>query len=58
MGVDAVKMLFPWNMNNRERVKMCTRVGKVVSACDHWDIPLVLEPVIIGAPRTEEFIAE
>ncbi|MBY5804319.1 class I fructose-bisphosphate aldolase [Rhizobium ruizarguesonis] len=58
MGVDAVKMLFPWNMNNRERVEMCTRVGKVVSACDHWDIPLVLEPVIIGAPRTEEVIAE
>ncbi|MGO6735306.1 class I fructose-bisphosphate aldolase [Rhizobium ruizarguesonis] len=58
MGVDAVKMLFPWNMNNRERVEMCTRVGKVVSACDHWDIPLVLEPVVIGAPRTEEVIAE
>jgi class I fructose-bisphosphate aldolase len=58
MGVDAVKMLFPWNMNNRERVEMCTRVGKVVAACDHWDIPLVLEPVIIGAPRTEEVIVE
>jgi class I fructose-bisphosphate aldolase len=58
MGVDAVKMLFPWNMNNRERVEMCTRVGKVIAACDHWDIPLVLEPVIIGAPRTEEVIAE
>jgi len=58
MGVDAVKMLFPWNMTNRERVEMCTRVGKVIAACDHWDIPLVLEPVIIGAPRTEEVIAE
>ena len=58
MGVDAVKMLFPWNMSNRERVEMCTRVGKVIAACDHWDIPLVLEPVIIGAPRTEEVIAE
>ncbi|MGO6986347.1 class I fructose-bisphosphate aldolase [Rhizobium leguminosarum] len=56
MGVDAVKMLFPWNMSNSERVEMCTRVGKVVAACDHWDIPLVLEPVIIGAPRSEEVI--
>ncbi len=36
---------------------MCTRVGQVVTACDHWDIPLVLEPVIIGAPRSEEVIA-
>ena len=58
MGVDAVKMLFPWNMANAERVAMCTRVGTVVTACDRWDIPLVLEPVIIGAPRSEEVIVE
>lgn len=56
MGVDAVKMLFPWNMSKPERVAMCTRVGQVVTACDRWDIPLVLEPVIIGAPRSEEVI--
>jgi class I fructose-bisphosphate aldolase len=56
MGVDAVKMLFPWNMSTTERVGMCTRVGQVVSACDRWDIPLILEPVIIGAPRSEEVI--
>lgn len=37
---------------------MCTRVGQVVTACDRWDIPLVLEPVIIGAPRSEEVIVE
>lgn len=58
MGVDAVKMLFPWNMSKTERVEMCTRVGKVISACDRWDIPLVLEPVIMGAPRTEEVVVE
>jgi fructose-bisphosphate aldolase, class I len=57
MGVDAVKMLFPWNMSNTERVAMCTRVGQVVNACERWEIPLVLEPVLIGAPRTEEVIA-
>lgn len=58
LGVDAVKMLFPWNVSNTERAELCERVGKVVSACDAWDIPLVLEPVLIGAPRTEEVIAE
>jgi fructose-bisphosphate aldolase, class I len=58
MGVDAVKMLFPWNMSRAEQVAMCTRVGQVVAACDRWDIPLVLEPVIIGAPRSEEVIIE
>ncbi|WP_210318455.1 class I fructose-bisphosphate aldolase [Aureimonas endophytica] len=58
LGVDAVKMLFPWNMSKKERVEMCTRVGKVIAACDRWDIPLVLEPVIMGAPRTEEVVVE
>jgi fructose-bisphosphate aldolase, class I len=58
MGVDAVKMLFPWNMSRTEQAAMCHRVGQVVTACDQWDIPLVLEPVLIGAPRTEEVIAE
>ena len=58
MGVDAVKMLFPWNISNFERAALCKRVGEVVSACDAWDLPLVLEPVLIGAPRTEEVVAE
>lgn len=56
LGVDAVKMLFPWNMSNEERVAMCTRVGQVVRECERWCIPLILEPVLIGAPRTEEVI--
>ncbi|WP_423821723.1 hypothetical protein V5738_15465 [Salinisphaera sp. SPP-AMP-43] len=58
MGVDAVKMLFPWNMSNPERVALCKRAGQVISACDRWDIPLVLEPVLIGAPRTDNVIEE
>lgn len=56
MGVDAVKMLFPWNMSNAERVAMCARVGEIVNECERWDIPLVLEPVLIGAARSEETI--
>jgi class I fructose-bisphosphate aldolase len=58
LGVDAVKMLFPWNMSNAERVAMCTRVGQVVRECERWEIPLILEPVLIGAPRSEAVIAE
>jgi class I fructose-bisphosphate aldolase len=56
LGVDAVKMLFPWNMSNEERVRMCTRVSEVIRECERWEIPLVLEPVLIGAPRSEEVI--
>jgi class I fructose-bisphosphate aldolase len=55
-GVDAVKMLMPWNTTNTERVLLAERVGKVVAACDRWEIPLILEPVHIGAPRSDEVI--
>ena len=58
MGVDAVKMLFPWNISNEKRAAMCRRVGEVVTKCDAWDIPLVLEPVIIGAPRSPKVLEE
>ncbi|MFC9427565.1 class I fructose-bisphosphate aldolase [Streptomyces sp. NPDC056987] len=58
MGVDAVKMLFPWNISRAEQAALAKRVGEVVTACDAWDIPLVLEPVLMGAPRTEETIVE
>ena len=58
LGVDAVKMLFPWNVSNAERTALCARVGRIIASCEAWDIPLVLEPVLIGAPRTEEVIAE
>jgi fructose-bisphosphate aldolase, class I len=58
MGVDAVKMLFPWNISNAGRAALCGRVGRVIAACDRWDIPLVLEPVLMGAPRTEDVITE
>ncbi|WP_413105597.1 class I fructose-bisphosphate aldolase [Streptomyces sp. Inha503] len=58
MGVDAVKMLFPWNISRAEQAALAKRAGEVVTACDDWDIPLVLEPVLIGAPRTEETIIE
>jgi class I fructose-bisphosphate aldolase len=58
LGVDAVKMLFPWNMSRVERAAMCERVGRVISDCDSWGVPLVLEPVIMGAPRSEEVAVE
>ena len=56
--LSRVLTIFPWNLSRQERAAMCTRVGQVVTACDQWDIPLVLEPVIMGAPRTEEVIVE
>ncbi|MEV4291406.1 hypothetical protein AB0K40_38380 [Nonomuraea bangladeshensis] len=57
LGVDCVKMLMPWNTTKAEQAALVTRVGKVVSDCERWQIPLMLEPVMLGAPRTPEVVA-
>jgi len=57
LGVDCVKMLMPWNTTKAEQAALVARVGKVVSDCERWHIPLMLEPVLLGAPRTPEVIA-
>jgi len=58
LGVDCVKMLMPWNTTKAEQAALVTRVGKVIADCERWQIPLMLEPVMIGAPRTPEVTAE
>ncbi|MBT2233698.1 class I fructose-bisphosphate aldolase [Nonomuraea sp. NEAU-A123] len=57
LGVDCVKMLMPWNTTKAEQAALVTRVGKVISDCERWQIPLMLEPVLLGAPRTAEVVA-
>jgi fructose-bisphosphate aldolase, class I len=56
LGVDCVKMLMPWNTTKSEQAGLVARVGKVISDCERWQIPLMLEPVMLGAPRTAEVI--
>jgi len=56
LGVDCVKMLLPWNVNDAEKVLYCKRVGAVVSEASKWHIPVMVEPVFLAAPRTPEII--
>lgn len=56
LGVDSVKMLMPWNTTDAERAALVGRIGKVITEAEHWQIPLTLEPVMLGVPRTEEVV--
>lgn len=56
MGVDCVKLLLPWNVNDAEKVLYCQRIGKVVSEASKWHIPVMVEPVFLNSPRTPEII--
>ena len=56
LGVDCVKLLLPWNVNDEEKILYCQRIGTVVSEASKWNIPVMLEPVFLNAPRSPEII--
>ena len=56
LGVDCVKLLLPWNVNDEEKVLYCKRIGTVVSEAAKWHIPVMVEPVFLASPRSPEII--
>lgn len=56
LGVDCVKLLLPWNVNDVEKVQYCRRIGTVVSEASKWNIPVMVEPVFLNSPRSPEII--
>lgn len=58
LGVDCVKLLMPWNVSTTEKMKLVERLGKIVSDASKWQMPVMIEPVLIGEPRTREVVAQ
>jgi fructose-bisphosphate aldolase, class I len=56
LGVDCVKLLLPWNVNDAEKVLYCNRIGGVVSEAAKWNMPVMVEPVFLASPRSPEII--
>ncbi len=56
LGVDCVKLLLPWNVNDAEKILYCKRIGTVVSEAAKWAMPVMVEPVFLNHPRTPEII--
>jgi class I fructose-bisphosphate aldolase len=56
LGVDCVKLLLPWNVEDTEKVRYCQRIGTVVSEAAKWHMPVMVEPVFLAAPRSPEII--
>lgn len=54
MGVDCVKLLLPWNVNDEEKLHYCKRIGQVVSEASKWHMPVMVEPVFLNTPRSPE----
>ncbi len=56
LGVDCVKMLLPWNVNDAEKVQYCKRIGRIVGEASKWNMPVMVEPVFLNVPRSKEII--
>jgi class I fructose-bisphosphate aldolase len=57
LGVDCVKLLMPWNVSVQEKVKLTERLGKIVSDAGKWQMPVMIEPVLLGDPRSPAVVA-
>jgi class I fructose-bisphosphate aldolase len=53
MAVDAVKILFPWGLEKSAQAEVVQVISKAVEECEHWDMPLVVEPVLWGENVSE-----
>ena len=56
LGVDCVKLLLPWNVNDEEKILYCQRIGTVVSEAAKWQMPVMVEPVFLNTPRSPEIV--
>jgi class I fructose-bisphosphate aldolase len=57
LGVDGVKLFMAWNVPSRERSATIARIAEVVRRAEDHDMPVMVEPIAVGEPRSPEAIA-
>ena len=57
LGVDAVKLYMAWNVPSRERAATLTRIADVVRRAEAYELPVMVEPIVVGEERTAAAIA-
>ena len=57
LGVDCVKLYMAWNVPSRERAETLARIAEVVRRAEELDMPVMVEPIVVGEERTPEAIA-
>jgi fructose-bisphosphate aldolase, class I len=51
LGVDAVKVLMPWDVTPEERAARADLIGRVIGAAGPYGLPVMVEPICLAAPR-------
>jgi class I fructose-bisphosphate aldolase len=57
LGVDGIKVLMPWDVPPEERAARATLIGQVISGAEEHALPVMVEPIWLGAPRPAEAVA-
>jgi len=52
-----VKLFMAWNVPSGERAATLTRIAEVVRHAEAFELPVMLEPIVVGEERTPEAIA-
>jgi class I fructose-bisphosphate aldolase len=56
LGVDAVKVLMPWDVSPAERAARAALIGAVIAAADPLGMPVMVEPICLAAPRPSDAV--
>ena len=51
LDVDCVKVLMPWNVSDAEKVALTVRIGKIIAEASAWQMPVMVEPIVLEQPR-------
>jgi class I fructose-bisphosphate aldolase len=54
LGVDAVKVLMPWDVSPEERAARSALIGRVISEAEPLGVPVMVEPICLAAPRPSD----
>jgi len=57
LGVDAVKVLMPWDVPPEERAARSSLVGEVIGAAEPLGLPVMVEPICLSSPRPADAVA-
>jgi fructose-bisphosphate aldolase, class I len=56
LGADAVKLLMAWDVPSVDRVATARRIAAVVKEAARWEIPVMVEPIALRTPRSEQTV--
>ncbi|NNN02747.1 MAG: deoxyribose-phosphate aldolase [Acidimicrobiaceae bacterium] len=57
LGVDAVKVLMPWDVPASERAHRASFIGQIITEAEEFGLPVMVEPIVLSSPRPADAVA-